>query len=152
RDLAEVCRPRLLDADSAEEEGCRELVMGREQSEWAVHDLRSLTLQAGELPKSRLDPVERTQDVQPRHSDVAFSEPRRCRLREPRALPMLGKGRGQGAIRLRRLSEDDDRAARTSAARPPSRRARVPFDRELDVCNCHDASSASATKPDLRLR
>src|SRR5262249_10696445 len=147
-----VCRPRLLDADSAEEEGCRELVMGREQSEWAVHDLRSLTLQTRELPKPRLDPVERTQDVQPRHSDVAFSEPRRCRLREPRALPVLGKGRDQGVIRPRRLPEDDDRTARTYAAGPPSRRALVPFDRALDVCNCHHASSASATKPGLRLR
>src|SRR5262249_54868821 len=66
RHLAEVRRPRLLDPESAEQESGRELVVGRKQSEWAVHDLRTLTLQAGQLPKPRLDPVERRQDVEPR--------------------------------------------------------------------------------------
>jgi hypothetical protein len=85
--------------------------MGRKQSERAVHDLRSLTLQAGELPKPRLDPIERRQNVEPRHDVVAFFKARRCCcLRQPRALPMLGKSCGQGALRLRRVPKDDDRA------------------------------------------
>jgi hypothetical protein len=99
----------LQDPRSAEEKGGRELVVCREQSVRTVQDLHPAALQPRKLPNSGLDPVERREDVEARDREIAMPKTRRrSGMREPGALPMLGKGRDQRAIRLRALAEDDD--------------------------------------------
>jgi hypothetical protein len=141
------------DPGSAEEEGGRELVVRREQRERTVQKLHALTLQPRQAPEPGLDPVERGQDVEAGEREIAVANTGRGRgLREPCALPLLGEGRGQRAIRLRRLAEDDDRAVPLCGSRRPRRHALAPFNRELDAWNCHHASSAAAVKVGVRAR
>jgi hypothetical protein len=124
----------LFDSGPAEEKGGRELVVGREQTEWRVHYLHAPTLQPRQPPKPRLDPVEGRQDIEPRDRDIAWANARRrSGVGELYSEPKLGKSPSQTAIRLRRLTENDERTTRICLSHRPRRHALAPFDRELDV-------------------
>jgi hypothetical protein len=141
----------LVDPGPGEEQGRREFVVCSQERERFVQYLHSLPLKPWQLPKTGLDPIERRQHVEAREREIAVSKVwRPARFREPRPLPLFGEGLDQSTIRLRRLAEDHDRAGPISTLRRSRPDARAPLARELDVCNCHPASSAAATKLGLR--
>jgi hypothetical protein len=153
RHLADMCRSRLADTGPPEEERGRELVVGRQESERAVHHLHPTTLQLREPPKSPLDSVERRQDVQPRDHHIVFRQARRRgALRERHAVPKAGESCDESAIRFRRFAHDDDRAQAIRTSRRSRCRALAGLDVHFDLCNCHRASSAPATKVSVRAR
>ena len=92
--------------------------MGREEGEWTIHEVHPTSHETRQAPEPGLDPVERRKDIQARNRDITTPNVRRrCGVGEPCALPEVVESRGQGAIRLGRLAENDDRAAPTLGPR-----------------------------------
>jgi hypothetical protein len=102
---------RLRDSRPAEEESRRELVVSGEERSRAVQDLRAQALELRQLSETGLDAIERRQDVDTPDCDVASRDSGQLvPMYEPRSVPELSECGDESAVRVGRLSEDDDRA------------------------------------------
>jgi hypothetical protein len=99
---------------------CREqLVVRREQGECRVHDHRSGPLGPSEASESRLDAVERREDVEAADDHVAVTRVHYRRRRSDHgAVAAAAQRSGEQLVRPRRRSCQDDSPRREDAAAP----------------------------------